>query len=301
MKVQYQIRHILPLVLVIASLAFGTFLQPVFAQSSQEPTGFKNVTLWVNPEYDDPRLLVMLEGQITGVTAPSLVRFLVPEKAEMFSAGTKDAQGRYSGGPPNRKASSVPGWDEISYELKYETFRVEYYDPIITGQPDKKIAYEFRWLYPISDLGVVIQQPLKATDFKVSPEGALTRDGEGFNVQSYTYNNLRPTDPPLRFDIAYTKTDPDPSISNPQLQSGTAGRTNLTPVLWSMVAIVVVGGIVWVLKSRKKTAYARAAVRRSKQARSARGKRPRTRYCRQCGQAIEETDLFCSRCGTGLR
>ena len=44
------------LVVVVAGLS-SIFSQPAFA-ANPEPTGFKNVTLWVNPEYDDPRLLV---------------------------------------------------------------------------------------------------------------------------------------------------------------------------------------------------------------------------------------------------
>ncbi len=103
------IRYVALLLAAAMSLAFGTQVQPVFAQS-KEPTGFKNVTLWINPEYDDPRLLVMLEGKIVGVDAPAQVRFLVPAAAQMFSAGSKDAQGKYSGGPPSRRRGN--GWSQ---------------------------------------------------------------------------------------------------------------------------------------------------------------------------------------------
>jgi hypothetical protein len=192
--------------LMIISLGIGG--QPAQAQSAVEPVGFDNVTLWVYPEYDDPRLLMMLEGQITGAEPPALVRFLVPEAAEMYSAGSKDAQGKYTGGPPTRKASTIPGWDEISYTLTSKTFRLEYYDDIITGSPDKKISYDFRWLYPISNLQVVIQQPKKASDFVVMPFGTQTLEG-GFTV--YTYNKsgltIDPGMQPLHFDISHTKAD----------------------------------------------------------------------------------------------
>src|ERR1035437_3483999 len=173
-----KLRYYLLLIVSLIALLSGTLVQPALAQATNEPTGFKNVTVWVYPEYDDPRLLVMLEGQITGTTLPALVKFLVPQSANLFSAGSKNTQGVYSGGPPNRIASSVQGWDEISYTLPTtaSTFRVEYYDDIITGSPDKKISYDFRWLYPISDLNIVIQQPLKATNFNVSPPGTKTTE-----------------------------------------------------------------------------------------------------------------------------
>ncbi len=138
-------RFLLILVLALVSPS-GSYMQPALAQTGNEPTGLKNVTLWLNPEYDDPRLLVMLEGKIVGVNPPARIRFLVPTAAEMYSAGSRDATGNYTGGPPDRKASSITGWDEISYELQTDTCRVEYYDPIIAGQPDKENSYYFQFL-----------------------------------------------------------------------------------------------------------------------------------------------------------
>ncbi|MDO9066307.1 MAG: hypothetical protein Q7U96_04410, partial [Chloroflexota bacterium] len=213
-----KIRFLIILVLALVSLS-GSYMQTALAQSGSEPTGLKNVTLWLNPEYDDPRLLVMLEGKIVGVNPPARIRFLVPTAAEMYSAGSKDATGKYTGGPPDRKASEIPGWDEISYELKTDTFRVEYYDSIIVGQPDKEISYYFEFLYPISDLSVVIQEPRKSTDFKVTPEGTTGKDQEAFTMHRYSYSNLVPASP-LHFDIAYTKSDPHPSLSIDAIDSG---------------------------------------------------------------------------------
>src|SRR5450759_393867 len=108
-----KLRYYLLLIVSLIALLSGTLVQPALAQATNEPSGFKSVTVWVYPEYDDPRVLVMLEGQITGTTLPALVKFLVPQSANLFSAGSKNAQGVYSGGPPNRKASSIAGWDEI--------------------------------------------------------------------------------------------------------------------------------------------------------------------------------------------
>jgi hypothetical protein len=123
-----------------AALAAGS-VSSVNAQTV-EPTALKSVHVWVNPEYDDLRLLVMIEGQIVGAQVPVRIRFLVPTTAVMFSAGSKNSFGEYKGGPPERKASSTPGWDEISYGLTENTFRVEYYDAI--GQlPDKTITTSF--------------------------------------------------------------------------------------------------------------------------------------------------------------
>ncbi len=280
-----------------ASLLFAAAGKSVaLAQNANEPTGFKNVKLWIYPEYDDPRLLVMLEGQIAGVPAPAEVRFLVPSAAEMYSAGSIDAQGKYSGGPPQRESSSIPGWDEISYEVTTDIFRVEYYDPIIFGQPDKTISYEFRWLYPIADLEVVVQEPRHASNFSVVPAGQAFVDSEGFNSYRYNYSGLN-DGPPLHFEIAYTKSD-----TNPSLAVGGSGTSSSSLVVIIAVVLVVLaaGGFFWLRRPRPKTRAARRQSARDAAARVAKGNKPKARFCSQCGQPIEGSERFCPYCGAKL-
>ncbi|MBM2832697.1 MAG: hypothetical protein HW414_1749, partial [Dehalococcoidia bacterium] len=150
-------------------LAFASpFITPAFA--ADEPTGYRNVLLSVYPEYDDPlglrypALLVMVEGEIQGTAPPTTVRFLVPEDARMYSAGS-GPRDKYIGGPPDRRPSDIAGWDEISYQLKTNYFVVEYYLAIPTS-PDKAITAEFIPLFPIDRLTAIVQQPRRATDFK---------------------------------------------------------------------------------------------------------------------------------------
>ncbi|MEW6034539.1 MAG: hypothetical protein AB1603_06770, partial [Chloroflexota bacterium] len=204
----------LPFILALLALTALLSLLPWgVARSETEPTDLKSVRLWVYPEYDDPRLLVMLEGKIEGASPPATVRFLVPAGAEMYSAGSMDSQGKYSGGPPRRKPSDLPGWDEISYEVTSDTFRVEYYHDIIQGQPDKTIAYEFRTLYPITVLLVTVQEPLRSSDFVVVPRAHFNDSGEGFRYHQYSFPGLG-RDETLKFDISYTRSDPDPSLGS---------------------------------------------------------------------------------------
>ena len=282
-----------------ASLLFITIgISPVLAQNENEPTGFENVQLWVFPEYDDPRLLVMLEGQIMGTEPPAEVRFLVPSAAAMYSAGSKDAQGQYTGGPPQREPSSIPGWDEISYEVQTDTFRVEYYDPIIIGQPDKSISYEFRWLYPISALQVIVQEPRTATNYSVSPAGNTFVDNQGFTSYLYNYFDLD-TEAPLQFYITYTKSDTRPSLAI--VDTGTAGSL-LTVVVIIVVGIVVVGVFLWVRKSRPRTRAERRQLARNTTARrpADNQEQPKARFCSQCGKPIEGSHKFCPHCGVKL-
>lgn len=312
----------------------GTHPPPALA-AAPEPASLSNVQLWVYPEYDDPRLLVMLEGQIAGTKAPATVRFLVPSGAQMFSAGWKDAQGKYAGGPPNRKPSDVPGWDEISYEARSSTFRVEYYDSSIIGQTNKTITYEFRSLYPISDLRVYVQEPLTSNDFSVSPPAQSRSTEEGMVLHQYNFRSLDLTKP-LSFAIGYTKSDPNPSIQNPSLNSSTdssAPSSSSRPlvvvgIVFAALAAVLVGyALLSKSRSRPMTrqqlryAAARAsnssnrgqpAPIRANPAPSNQGKSSRganqtapaiapARFCSQCGTERDGPGSFCTECGARIK
>jgi hypothetical protein len=181
-----KLRLLILLTAAVVSLAFGRYSQTVLAQTDNETVKFKNVNLWVNPEYDDPlnyrtpTVLTMLEGELDGAAPPVRVSFLVPVSAGMYSAGSLTGRGGqgYTGGPPDRNASEIPGWDIVSYELTTNIFRVEYYDPaVISGGNDKTISYDFRTISPISSLNSIIQQPKGAANFSVTPEQAsMARD-----------------------------------------------------------------------------------------------------------------------------
>ena len=266
--------HNFLLVLVAFGLVLGASdAYHSLAQTGEEPIGFRNVRLWINPEYDDPRLLVMLEGEITGAQPPVEVRFLVPSTAQMYSAGSLDAQNQYTGGPPDRESSQIPGWDEISYQVTTDTFRVEYYDASIIGQTSKRISYEFLRLYAISDLNVMIQEPHRSSDYSVSSAGRLVTDFEGFTVHSYDYRDLD-LDSPVSFEISYTKTDPSPSLSasgQPLPGAGTESADLWLVVFVVLVLAAVIGFVL--LRNRAPRAEKGAASRNA--ARNAQGRRPK--------------------------
>jgi hypothetical protein len=273
----------------------------VMAQTSVEPAGFKNVTMWVYPEYDDPRLLVMLEGQITGATSPVLIRFLVPQSAEMYSAGSKDAQGTYSGGPPDRKASQIQGWDEISYQLKTATFRVEFYYPGITGQLNKQISFDYHWLYPVADLKVIVQQPLKASAFIVYPSGQPGQEN-AFNVLNYSYTSLTPAQP-LHFDIQYTKSDSTPSLGTPTPTPGSNAGSSSSKIPWVIIGIVGVAAVAvlsfLLVRTRMTSSQPNRSAEVSRSMKS-RSKSPGTKFCNYCGKPLDPESKFCPHCGKKL-
>ena len=289
-------RRFLLLLLAISLLVISAGTSHALAQAENEPEGFKAVRLLLYPEFDDPRLLVILRGETVGATAPTKVRFLVPSAAEMHFTGSIGVGGQYSSSQPQREPSEIPDWDEISYELTTDVFLVEYYDPIIIGQPDKTISYEYRWLYPISHIHVMVQEPRQSSNYSVSPEGNSSTGSDGFAYHMYDYYDLD-DEPPLSFNVTYVKSNPLPSLSI----EDDAGNTALIVITIVGLCALIAGGYIWMVKSRPRS---RAARRRAVQSAPVRGpgdiQLPR-RFCDQCGQSLEESSRFCSYCGTKLQ
>jgi len=294
----------LVLIVTLALLAVALALPAGIVVAEAEPEALSDVQLWVLPEYDDPRLLVMIQGSVVGATPPTTIRFLVPDSAEMYSAGSKDAQDNYTGGPPRREASEIPGWDEISYELTTGIFRVEYYAPLILGNPDKTISYDFHTRYDISNLNVIVQEPRTSKDYVVSPASASKTTAFGMDAHAYFYSDLKAGDV-QHFDISYTKSDPDPSVSNAPTSGNPSGGT---PSGGSPTggggAGAITGGITGGLMVVALIAYmlfGRGGKRKPARTRSSRTPRtrPAGKYCRQCGRQIEKSARYCQYCGSG--
>ncbi len=279
--------------LAALGLIFGLIVTSwIPAKAQAEPTSFQNVHLWIYPEYDDPRLLVMLQGTVDSVNIPATVRFLVPFSAEMYSAGSIDAQGKYSGGPPRRQASSILGWDEISYEVTTDTFRVEYYANSIIGPVNKTISFDFYTLYPISGLIVEIQEPRTSSNFSVSLGNGTKTSDQGLAYNIYDYPSLD-TAQPLHIDISYTKSDPRPSLTI------TGGNSNKLPLIVGIVVgLCVLAVALWFYMSRpgRRKAPKQAGRPRSQ----AKGTKQPDKFCIHCGYRLERSHRFCPNCGARL-
>jgi len=316
--------------MVIAVVLSGSLAAAAVAQD--EPAfSFSNVQLWVNPEYDDPSLLVMLEGTLTSAAPPVTVAFLVPTGAVMYSRGSKDASGSYNVGPNDtRNASSIPGWDIVSYTLESNIFRIEYYDnSAIVGSPDKTVDYEFRTLTPITNMSVYVQQPRTATNFVVDPAGAANLDGQGFTIQTYSYPTVDPATP-VDFHITYTKTDSAPSLGDSGASSGgTSGGSSSGGLSNGVVVIIVVVVVAAAAVIIFMTQRSRPVNRADRRRRTGAARRPQAvsrssgggnrgggggggnrggggggggggtgKFCTNCGAPVSSNARFCSECGT---
>ncbi|MDO8578383.1 MAG: zinc ribbon domain-containing protein [Dehalococcoidales bacterium] len=286
--------------LIAAFALFFAAIPQVFAQDQPSIT-LKNTVLSVNPEYDDPlqfgfpSVLVMYEGEIVSNNL-SKITFLVPSDAEMYSAGSGPRSQYTVGDSLNTSGTSnITGWKEVSFIPRTNYFVVEYYMPA-RGEPDRFIPFDFRTVYPISNMRVIIQEPRRSTNFNVSPEGTVGSDQEGFKVHIYNNPTVTP-DQPLLYNITYTKQDANPS----QGASGSGASSNGTLILIVIGAIIVLGAVLFFLpqfRSKPQRGGSRSQRRQAeREARKAQGK---SKFCRYCGKPVQDTDRFCPHCGQPL-
>ena len=296
-----KLRHFLVLIseMVVLAVLGGPFFS-VSAAVSTEPTGFKDVTLSVYPQYDDPlklrypTVLVMLEGQIVGATPPTTPRFLVPKNAAMYSAGSGPRQSyQPPGASLTRKASDLDGWDEVSYELKTNYFVVEYYAPMPTSD-DKAFTASLIPLYPITNLTAIVQEPRSSVNFSVTTQSQPANqqkgvDSEGLNIHRYTYSALQSRQQ-IDFSISYTG-------SSAALSTGGAGPSNVGIVVVAVLAAVFLVGLAVYAIRRKPSAVRPSRGRNKRQAaESAPGL-----YCTSCGAKMDKSQRFCPKCGAKRR
>lgn len=309
------------LVLSMAAVLASLVAVPAVA-AEEDSISFENVRLWLYPEYDRNSLLVMLQGDVIGGDDSATVSFLVPTTAVMYSAGSVDAADAYSGGPPDRLASEVDGWDIISYEMTSATFRVEYYDDIIRGDVDRSIDYQFRTVAPIADLVVYANEPVGSRDYAVTGNDTFTPvDYDEFEsrLQAHrsTYQSLEGADV-LDFRIVYARNTIESSLSlldpsfssDPPSSEGSGTGTAVAVAI--MVIAVLGGGTFWIYRAKRTSDHTpvkdsgpvkqtRPTRQRSGMVTPAVGKTRSGRFCTNCGELMSPGDLFCGGCGAAIK
>ncbi len=289
---------------------------------AQGPTDLRlervHVSVW--PEYDDPRLLILYEGVFADDGGfPRTVDFPVPPGIDVNQAAGLTPDGRYLRQP----YQIVPqdGYAVLRYELPVPTFFFEYYYDPIEGQTDKTIDWWLRTSYPIASLEVEVQQPLKATDFTISPAADLINVGpDGFKLHLFSQRTLDVGEE-MKLRIRYTKTAPEPSVTRqPFVEPGGAAAPATTApapsqglnpavllIVLGVAGLLAGGGYWYVTRQRADEMYddeegwePPRRARRPRRARSASAEAV-AGYCHRCGRELRADDSFCPRCGTKRR
>ena len=264
------------------------------------------LSIW--PEYDDPRVLLIVRGELApGVAFPTHVTLPVPKEAELIGAGMISELGELLLHPHRIIPGSAS--DELEITLPAPRFFAElYYDPFETSGDAKRFSYTFEAPYPIAQLDIDIQKPYTASEFVTEPP-AMAQESEGRDTtyHRFSYRGVA-AGQPMTFTVSYVKTDPQPSVpkaaSEPAAGPAAQGPQDRMPIYAGILAGVTVA---YVLVALLWTAYQR---RRAADTAPESPLRPlptpyspppeapaAASFCSHCGRALDADYAFCPGCG----
>lgn len=303
--------------LILGGLTLLSFVV-IFVLGLASPSGAQGTGLTIDkaslrlwPEYDDPGLLVILSGALTGTTKfPQQVAFPIPANARGIQATFIDANGDLLSQP----WQIVDG--KLTYSLPSSDFQIEYYLDRPAGGNQRDINYSFESPYPIRALEVAAQQPARASAFAMIPQSQRSAQGsDGFTTYYVDRANVSAGEK-LPINIRYTKNDQGLSVaqakiddtassSDPNPTGAASGRksTDWLPILLIGlgVALLVGAGAYWFLRIRPTPAPAAVPAKTQLSKTKALPQSARSTnaiFCTQCGHQLGSSDRFCAQCGT---
>ncbi len=277
---------------------------------ADDPNRLSELQISVWPEYDTPTVLVILEGKFADTSTSSRqVSVLIPSKAKLHVATYANADGTLAKEQPSQSSDLGDGYARVTFSVPAANFWLEYYDDALRGNPDKTLDFSLKAPAPADQATLEIQQPLKATNFTITPSTPNTRSEDGFTYYDSTFSNVT-TGQIISAQIKYTRTDPNPSVLPAPAPASVPSTTPATTTssTWSsgflIVAIVVLGltavlGFFMLQQQRSRRLAPIAPNNRNgrRVGSPSRGVALGGVFCTQCGRALGRDDNFCPKCG----
>jgi hypothetical protein len=328
--------HLKRLGLLLAAVAglLGLILPgPVCrAQSEHGLAGdlrIQQLRIQVMPEFDDPRVLVIVQGRFTAAENqfPAPVTFRLPLEAQINQMATIETM---AGGTTAEAFDTRPDPDDgqwllATYTLRDAHFFYEYYYDPLPADADKDFTFLASSLYPVDDLLIEVQEPAAASDLRLEPAAAASRLDPALNLR---YHQIRvgplPAGGETAVRVRYTKTDPAPSLSWEDVMATQAKRTdNAAPALQVMASDAMASEAmasqamasqatapegrvpVGILAGLGLSALAAAIIIGWVRARPGSPATPlpggSVRFCPDCGTALRPEARYCHACGAEAR
>jgi hypothetical protein len=187
-------------------------------EEAYEVLKLKQLRVQVLSEYDDPRVLIIVQGRLdlTADVFPRRVSFRIPTGAQVnqmayLNMGTGEVLAQPYDITPDPHSQD---WSIVSYTLENAHFFYEYYINQIEGNVSKRFTFRLYPLHEIDKLHLEIQKPLAASDFDIEPKADYTRLDEvfGFTYYCYTLESVSQGEV-IEIDIQYTKSCSAPSLA----------------------------------------------------------------------------------------
>ena len=266
-----------------------------------------SISIW--PEYDDPRVLVILRGELASqIQTPTRIRLPLPKGAELLGAGMISPQNELLNHPYERVAGEAS--DTLLLTLPTRRFFAEwYYDPFGQRQPARQFAYTVSLTYAIAQLDVDILQPDAATEFRIDPAPMRQDvDPRGGKHYRFTYQEL-PPEASRTFQIAYVKTTEEPSVAKPASspQTGEPQTSGLSRSAKTWAAFIMLAGFAVILAGgvfifrHQPPVPAPVQPTAASPTPTAEATAASPNYCSHCGRQLQAAYAFCPGCGRPLR
>ena len=282
-------------------------LWPVYAVHAQEPAEagavrIQQMRVQVMPEFDDPRVLVMVQGRVEAYEYqyPLRITFRVPMGAQINQMATVSMA---SSGATREEYEVVPDpeharWELVSYELRGAHFFYEYYYDAIVGEGEKGFTYVLNSYHAVGDATVEIQEPKGAEGFRTEPEAGSSRVDPTLRLRYHQIEmgGLRAGEE-RSVGVNYRKADPEPSLTWEQVMALQAGNRPPEVVVGGSEAealaipleiVVFVGGALLVLGGMVVGYRLRSGEA---------GEGGEEAYCRMCGMGLKAGARYCHQCG----
>jgi hypothetical protein len=167
------------------------------------------VAIW--PEYDDSSVLAIYDGRFQDVTQfPIKTSFLVPSGSIINDACSLSHEGKHFCQLYTIKEAQE--YDEVQLYLPYPNFYLSFhFTPFEITNEKRRFSYKIRTNHAIDRLEVEIQQPLRSSEFRLSPDGGQLKINNDMNHYYYAFDDVDRNREKV-FTIDYIKHDNKPSV-----------------------------------------------------------------------------------------
>lgn len=273
-----------------------------FAQNPVSVIDSLDIDIW--PDYDRASVLVLLTGTLPGDTQfPVSVTLPLPEVAQLNAVARIDSK---DGNMKDDIFSSTDPPGTLTFITSDLRFRVEYYLPYTVVKNQR--SFDYTWLADITvnNFQLRVQRPTSASTLNTEPATAnVVRDGDGFDYYIFSVRAVPAGQPfPLHVDYKMTSSQLSATSLSPQntsIQTPAIPATSSTGsgINWALAAtvtggLIIIVALIWQIVSRRPAPNIRKPIDSRVERQS------RAKFCRNCGEPIDEGDRFCNGCGAEL-
>jgi hypothetical protein len=285
-----------------------------FRVVAQTPISLRSLEVDIWPEYDHPTALVIYHIVLPAeLTLPLELKIHIPTAAgEPNAVAVREADGTLLSLAYTRTVNG--DWSEITFTTTMPQVQVEYYDPSLVKNGSKRtFTYQWPGDYAVEAFTIQVQQPVGASDLKLTPNMGSPATGEDGLVYYNTDAGSLAAGQSFTLSLEYTKADNaltaeslkvQPSVPVGGVSASQRVLLNILPWALGGVGLLLIAGAVvwWYWQSGLGKSPRKASHRRRRLVIAPEESIPEGNiYCHHCGKRAVPGDRFCRACGTRLR